>query len=175
MLWSLGNVAPVVNRQESTLLLANIVYNLEKMIKLQRTLNISTFNVRGLTDEQKQEFLHKMLIQIRHLLFARKLKSRMMYIDYNIGEKHSLALQTDCIYCGNGFVISAKWKENLHRYWQYYWKVSDRISVLHLLIYTDYPAYYCEEVSALKFKDQQTSIVYSYRERKENNNMKSKN
>ena len=120
------------------------------LIMTKNTFKIGSFNVRGLNDEEKQD------------CFARDMDTYQLDVccfqehkiaegtDCEIGErKHRLiAYKTDSIWYGNGFVISAKWKENIHRNW----RVSDRVCVLQLL--TKRPNYSCEKLSDTKLRIQ---------------------
>ena len=66
-------------------------------------------------------------------------------IDCNIGKSNRLkALSTDNVHHGVGFIVSSKWKENIHRYW----KVSDRIAVLQLT--TNAPESKCTQLGQLR-------------------------
>eukprot|EP00112_Aurelia_sp_Birch-Aquarium-sp1_P019881 Seg5003.2 transcript_id=Seg5003.2/GoldUCD/mRNA.D3Y31 product="hypothetical protein" protein_id=Seg5003.2/GoldUCD/D3Y31 len=87
-----------------------------------------TFNVRGLTDEFKQQQLvHDMgnyEIDICCLQETKITDNR----DFNIKDYRLINLQSNCRHYGNGFFISPKWKDRIVKYW----KVSDRVCVIQL-------------------------------------------
>lgn len=90
--------------------------------------NTGTFNVRGLTDEFKQEQLvhdvKKYKIDICCLQETKITENR----DINIKDYRLITLQSNCRHYGNGFLISPKWKDRIVKYW----KVSDRVYVIQL-------------------------------------------
>ena len=90
--------------------------------------NIGTFNVRGLTDEFKQEQLvhdvEKYKLDICCLQETKITENR----DINIKDYRLITLQSNSRHYGNGFLISPKWKDRIVKYW----KVSDRVCVIQL-------------------------------------------
>ena len=95
----------------------------------QKQFNIATFNVRGLAKKYKQESLsrdiNKYKIDICCLQEC-KIKEKSDTILDN--GNRLILIGADNIMYGNGFVVSKKWKNSVHRYY----KVSERISVLQL-------------------------------------------
>ena len=75
--------------------------------------NIGTFNVRGLTDEFKQEQLvhdvEKCKIDICCLQETKITENR----DINIKDYRLITLQSNSRHYGNGFLISPKWKDRI--------------------------------------------------------------
>ena len=118
---------------------------------------IGTFNVRGLNDEQKQECLARDIDSYKLDVCVLQEDKLEDGIDCAIGDqKHRfISIKPDCRHYGNGFVVSSKWKQNIHRCW----KVSDRVAVLQLL--TESPEYKCEKIDDTKLKIQRQTIYTS--------------
>ena len=90
--------------------------------------SLGTFNVRGLTQEYKQQQLSKDMARYRVdvcCLQETKIKDG---IDTMVGNHRLITLPTFSKFYGNGFMISPRYAKHVHSYW----KISDRISVLQL-------------------------------------------
>ena len=89
---------------------------------------LATFNVRGLTQQVKQEQLSRDMkkygIDIA-CIQETKIKETM---DKDINGYRLMCTETNTRHYGNGFIVSPKWKHHIHRYW----RVSDRVSVLQM-------------------------------------------
>ena len=97
---------------------------------MRKEFNIGTFNVRGLKDEQKRQDLAQDAERYNIDVLCIQETKLSEGIDCNVGNKNDrlIALSSDNVHHGVGFVVSSKWKENIYKYW----KVSDRIAVLQL-------------------------------------------
>ena len=93
-------------------------------------LSIATFNVRGLTQEYKQEQLSRDLTKYKIDIISiqeTKIKEDM---DRNIGQNRLICFSTGANSShGSGFMISRKMAPMVNRYW----RVSDRICVVEIL------------------------------------------
>ena len=93
-------------------------------------LSIATFNVRGLTQEYKQEQLSRDLTKYKIDIISiqeTKIKEDM---DRNIGQNRLICFPTEANSShGSGFMISGKMAPMVNRYW----RVSDRICVVEIL------------------------------------------
>ena len=97
-------------------------------MECMKELNIATFNVRGLTAKQKQKALVKDMKNYKIDICCTQETKIKDGIDKNIKNYRLISLPTESKHYGNGFIISKKLVNNIHRYW----KVSDRIAVLQL-------------------------------------------
>ena len=89
---------------------------------------LATFNVRGLTQQVKQEQLSRDMKKYKidvACIQETKIKESM---DKDISGYRIMCTETTSQHYGNGFIVSPRWKKHIHRYW----RVSDRISVLQL-------------------------------------------
>ena len=93
-----------------------------------KSLNIGTFNVHGLRDETKKDNLAADLVNYNLDVVCLQETKISEGADCNIRDSRLIALKSVNKYHGNGFIVSSKWKENIHRVW----KFSDRIAVLQL-------------------------------------------
>ena len=93
-----------------------------------KSLNIGTFNVRGLRDETKKDNLAADLANYNLDVVCLQETKISEGADCNIRDSRLIALKSTNKHHGNGFIVSSKWKENIHRVW----KFSDRIAVLQL-------------------------------------------
>ena len=102
--------------------------NKAKNIRKKDTFSIATFNVRGLTHEYKQKQLvrdiEKYEIDICCLQETKIAETKVIIVNGS----RLITVGTDIKEYGNGFLISKKWKDSVHRYW----RVSDRICVIQL-------------------------------------------
>ena len=71
-------------------------------------------------------------------------------VDTNINDHRLICIPTDCKHYGNGFIVSPKWKHNIHKYW----KVSDRISVIQIKLRDD--EYICEKQNGINLRIRKT-------------------
>ena len=110
--------------------------------------SIGTFNVRGLTKEEKQEHLARDIENHNVDVCCLQETKIASGLNCNIGEKsHQLvSFKTECKHYGNGFVVNNKWKNNVHRCW----RVSDRVSVLQLT--TKNKTYECIQTDDINLK-----------------------
>ena len=93
-------------------------------------LSIATFNVRGLTQEYKQEQLSRDITKYKLDVISIQETKIKEDTDINIGQNRLICFSTGANTShGNGFMISGKMAPMVNRYW----KVSDRICVLELL------------------------------------------
>ena len=67
-------------------------------------------------------------------------------MDININDHILICILTDCRHYGNGFIVSPKWKHNIHKYWN----VSDRLDVIQLKLRDD--EYVCEQVNGINIR-----------------------
>ena len=96
--------------------------------KTQRTFNLGTFNVRGLTQEFKQEQLsHDMSRYGLDVLCIQETKIKDL-TNIDVDGNRLICLETNSPHYGNGFMVSKKWKSNIYKFW----RVNDRIAVLQL-------------------------------------------
>jgi exonuclease III len=108
---------------------------------------LGTFNVRGLKDLYKKESLAEDVDRYKLDVLCLQETKISEHVDCNIGRNHRLvSFISSNQHYGIGFVISAKWRELIHKTW----KVSDRISVLQLK--TKLPEYECVQTDNLRFK-----------------------
>ena len=121
-----------------------------------KVLSIGTFNVRGLTDDQKKRDLT--LDMKRYNIDICCLQETKMKVgsDVNINEYRLITLPADIPYYGTGFIIAEKWIENISRYW----KVSERISVIQIKIKDEYKCKKISNTKLLVYKDVRYKIVY---------------
>ena len=94
----------------------------------RRTFNIATFNVRGLSEDTKQQSLVSDVIKYNVdvcCLQETKIKDSK---DVNLRKHRFISLQSDSEHYGNGFLVAPKWADSVYKHW----KVSDRIAVLQL-------------------------------------------
>ena len=133
-------------------------------IRQKRSLSVRSFNVRGLTKDTKKEQLVRDVNQYGIDLCALQ------------GTKIQNAWDTEIITFdsknkryGNGFVVSKKWQESIHKYW----RESDRICVLQLSrnrdTFVDGPKYECKptdkcriKISRIKMKPKNINIINVY-------------
>ena len=95
----------------------------------QKQFNIATFNVRGLTKQYKQESLSRDMNKYKIDICCLQECKITEKSDKNLENGNRLILMgAENINYGNGFLVSKKWKESVHRYW----KISERISVLQM-------------------------------------------
>ena len=95
----------------------------------QNQFNIATFNVRGLVKKYKQESLSKDINTYKIDVCCLQECKTKEKSDRTLDNGNRLILMgADNISYGNGFIISDKWKNSVHRCW----KISERISVLQL-------------------------------------------
>ena len=99
-------------------------------MKTKQNLNVGTFNVRGLSQEVKQHELKRDMVKYGVDICALQETKIKNGTDKIIEGYRLLSLETNQKAYGNGFMISPKYSEHIHRYW----KVSDRISVLQLAL-----------------------------------------
>ena len=72
--------------------------------------NIGTFNVRGLTYQQKQDFLAQDVDKYNLDICCLQKVKIQDGVDCNIGEQERrfIYFKADCRHYGNGFIVSAK-------------------------------------------------------------------
>ena len=102
---------------------------------MNKTLNIGTFNVRGLNDEQKQIQLAQDIETYKVDILC--LQETKIQKCISIRNHRLISLETLNVHYGNGFLVSSRWKTNIYKLW----KVSHRIAVLQLK--TKQPEYRC--------------------------------
>ena len=91
---------------------------------------IATFNVRGLTQEYKQDQLSRDVNKYKLDICSIQETKITEDMDKNIQKNRLICFATGKNKShGNGFLVSKKWADSVNRYW----KVSDRICVLELL------------------------------------------
>ena len=110
----------VAGRFESSLNVLNM--------KERNLLTIGTFNVRGLTKNAKMEQLSRDLERYGVDICALQETKIKSGIDTSVNNFRLISLPTNQIAYGNGFMISPRISNHIHRYW----KVSDRISILQI-------------------------------------------
>ncbi|MEE8289617.1 MAG: reverse transcriptase domain-containing protein [Nitrosomonadaceae bacterium] len=97
-------------------------------MKPKNYLSIGTFNVRGISQESKQQNLKHDMVKYGVDICALQETKIINGVDKNIDGFRLLSLKTNQKAYGNGFMISPKYNNCIHRHW----KVSDRIAVLQL-------------------------------------------
>ena len=96
--------------------------------KIQKTFKLGTFNVRGLSQEYKQEQLsHDMCSYNLDVLCIQETKIKEL-INIDIDGNRLICLESNSQHHGNGFMVSKKWKNNIYKFW----RANDRIAVLQL-------------------------------------------
>ena len=93
----------------------------------RRTFSVATFNGRGLKEEFKKNCLTEDVDSYKIDVLCIQ-ESKCDKTDCNIGRNRLILFKSVSHHYGNGFVISKKWSENIHRTW----RVTDRIAVLQL-------------------------------------------
>ena len=93
-----------------------------------KRLNIGTFNVRGLRDDNKKDNLADDLAKYNVDVICLQETKIGEGADCNFRSSRLITLKSTNRHHWNGFIISPQWKENIHRVW----RVSDRIAVLQL-------------------------------------------
>jgi exonuclease III len=111
-----------------------------------KSLNIGTFNVRGLCDEKKKDNLAEDLAKYNVDVVCLQETKISEGTDCNIRNSRLITLKSTNKHHGNGFIVSSKWKENIHPVW----KVSDRIAVLQLTTKT--PEYASTHLGSSKIR-----------------------
>ncbi len=100
----------------------------EKNGKKTKMFKLGSFNVRGLTQRVKQEQLcrdmQKYGVDVACIQETKMTEST----NTNINKYRLICMDSNTQHYGNGFVVSPRWKDSIHRYW----RVNDRISVLQL-------------------------------------------
>ena len=102
-------------------------------MKSKDTLTISTFNVRGLSKQYKQEQLSRDLKRYKVDVCAMQETKVKYESDTKINGFRLIFLETKNVHYGNGFMISPELFHHVHRYWS----VSDRVSVLQIHLNKD--------------------------------------
>ena len=93
-------------------------------------LSVASFNVRGLTQEYKQEQLSRDITKYKIDVISLQETKIKEDVDINIGQNRLICFSTgENSSHGNGFMISGKIAHMVNRYW----KVSDRICVVEIL------------------------------------------
>ena len=108
--------------------------------------SLGSFNVRGLTKQYKQEQLAHDMINYKLDICCLQETKITNGMDININDHRLICIPTDCRHYGNGFIVSPKWKHNIHKYW----KVSDRLSVIQLKLRDD--EYICEQLNGINLR-----------------------
>ena len=133
-----------------------IVYSI---MNQQHKFSLGSFNVRGLTKRYKQEQLTYDMVNYKLDICCLQETKLTNGMDININDHRLICIPTDCRHYGNGFIVSPKWKHNIHKNW----KVSDRLAVIQLKLRDD--EYVCEQVNGInirlqKYKRNQMLINY---------------
>ena len=105
--------------------------------------SIGTFNVRGLTVDQKKQNLAIDVKNYKLDLCCIQETKIKVGSDINIGECRLITFSADVQHYGTGFIVAKKWANNISKYW----KVSERISVIQIKIKDEYK---CRKVSDTK-------------------------
>ena len=106
---------------------------------VKNLLTIGSFNVRGLNDESKQELLTKDIVKYKlDICCLQETKIQETVDQDDICKNRFIILNAENKYYGLGFIVSAKWKNNILKYW----KVSERIAVIQLKLKEE--EYVCE-------------------------------
>ena len=96
--------------------------------KNRKTFKLGTFNVRGLSQDYKQEQLsHDMSRYSLDVICIQETKIKEL-INIDIEGNRLICLESNSQHHGNGFMVSKKWKNNIYKFW----RVNDRIAVLQL-------------------------------------------
>jgi len=93
-----------------------------------KSFSIGSFNVRGLSKEEKQAELAHDLEKYKLDVCSVQETKIPEGLDINVGSHRLICIEAKNKHHGNGFLVANKWKNSIHRYW----KVSDRIAVLQL-------------------------------------------
>ena len=100
----------------------------ERKKKETKTFKLGTFNVRGLTQDYKQEQLSRDMSNYNlDVLCIQETKIKEL-INIDIDNNRLICLESNSQHHGNGFMVSKKWKNNIYKFW----RVNDRIAVLQL-------------------------------------------
>ena len=92
---------------------------------MKRTFKLGTFNVRGLTQGFKQEQLSRDMFKYKlDVLCIQETKMKEL-LNIDIDGNRLLIMNSNSIHHGTGFMVSKKWKDNIHKFW----RVNDRIAV----------------------------------------------
>ena len=124
---------------------------------MRSNFKIGTFNLRGLNDTHKQDSLARDVDNYKLDICALQETKIENGLDISIGKNNHrlICFKTDSRHYGNGFVVSSKWTQNIHRSW----RVSDRVSVIQLL--TKSAEYEAERIDDTKLKIKRKSVYTS--------------
>ena len=111
-----------------------------------REFNLASFNVRGLTQSYKQKQLAMDMLRYQIDVCCLQETKIQDGIDTKVDGYRLISLPSKDSYYGNGFIISPKWTNNIHRHWF----VSERISVIQFKTKED--SYQCEETEGINLK-----------------------
>ena len=96
--------------------------------KRKHVFSLATFNVRGLSKENKQNQLARDIEKYNvDICCLQEVKIKEV-VDKNVGNCRLITVGAEMKDYGNGFMISSKWKDAISNYW----KVSERISVIQI-------------------------------------------
>ena len=94
----------------------------------KKTFKLGTFNVRGLTKDEKQGQLSNDMSKYKLDVLCIQETKQTDSINIDIDGNRLICLESKYAHYGNGFMVSRKWKQNIYKFW----RVNDRIAVLQL-------------------------------------------
>ena len=119
--------------------------------------SVGTFNVRGLSDDQKKENLVKDMKKYNIDICCLQETKIKEGSDKMINGYRLITVSADIRHYGTGFIIADKWIDNISKYW----KVSERISVIQIKIKDEYKCKRISETKIAIYKDIKYKIVYN--------------
>ena len=92
---------------------------------MKSVFNLATFNVRGLRQELKRKNLADDLEKCKLDVCCLQETKLHEGLDTNVKNNRLICLPSESVHYGNGFFVSSKLANHIHKYW----KVSEGISV----------------------------------------------